>query len=375
MRVVHIIKVIRVAGAEQHLLRLLPGLRGQNVDAQMILLIEPTNDMAHYVRALEEQHIPVRRMVIHRHADVMLIKRLRGELRTLQPDIVHTHLIHADLFGILAARWAGVPVIVTSRHNDDAFRSRQPIKFVNQVLWRMADAGIAISNSIERFSIQVEGAPASKLHRIYYGLDTSIKPLDRNTTRPALEKELGLAGDAILVGMVCRLIEQKGVRYGLQAFQQIAAEFPTARLLIAGEGPLRAELEACAAQAGLTKRVHFLGWRADVPALLSALDVLLAPSLWEGFGLVLLEAMSQQTPVVASAVSAIPEVISSGDSGLLVPPRDVDGLAGALRQLLSDKPLRQYMGLVGRDRLETHFSAAHMVDQTLALYHTLLDGL
>jgi glycosyltransferase involved in cell wall biosynthesis len=168
------------------------------------------------------------------------------------------------------------------------------------------------------------------------------------------------------------LIEQKGVRYGLQAFQQIAEVFPQAHLVIAGKGPLQDELEQ---QTTLGERVHFLGWRDDVPTLLAALDVLIAPSLWEGFGLVLLEAMAQQTPIIGSAVSAIPEVVKHGETGLLVPPRDVDALAEALHQLLRDRPLRQHMGLLGRDRLETQFSAARMVEETVALYHTLLDGL
>jgi glycosyltransferase involved in cell wall biosynthesis len=375
MRVVHIIKATGIAGAENHLLSLLAGQEQRGIDVKMLLLVEPGNVLENYVRALKEGGVAARRMVIRHDTDVTLVKRLRDELRVLQPDIVHTHLIHADLFGTLAARWVGVPVIVTSRHNDDAFRHRRPIKLVNRVFWRMVEAGIAISDSIKRFSIEVEGAPTGKMHRIYYGLDTRIPPLNRSTARNALEQELGLDDDAVLLGMVCRLIEQKGVRYGLQAFQQIAEAFPEAHLLIAGQGPLKAELEQQTAQGALTARVHFLGWREDVAALLAALDLLIAPSLWEGFGLVLLEAMAQQVAIIGSTAGAIPEVVNHGETGLLVQPRSPEALAEALRQLLSDKPLRQHMGLLGRDRLETQFSAARMVEETIALYHTLLDGL
>jgi glycosyltransferase involved in cell wall biosynthesis len=375
MRVVHIIKVIRIAGAEQHLLTLLAGLRQRQIDARLLLLVEPDNDMRDYVDKLEARDIPVQRVVIHHHADIGLLARLRRELRTLQPDIVHTHLIHADLYGILAARRAGVPAVISSRHNDDAFRYQLPVKVVNWMLWRMVSAGIAISDSIARFSIDIEGAPKRIMHRIHYGLDASVKPLDRNAARNTLLQEWALPARAVMIGMVCRLVEQKGVRYGLDAFIQVAPAFPQAHLLIAGEGPLRAELEDRAKQAGLMNRVHFPGWRADVPALLAGLDILLAPSLWEGFGLVMLEAMAQQTAVIASRVSAIPEVVSDGETGLLVAPRDVPALTDALHQLLIDAPLRQHMGLLGRDRMETHFSAGRMVDETVALYHTLLDGL
>lgn len=369
MRVAHIVKVVRVAGAEQHLLALLAGLRARQIDAHLLLLVEPDRPMDDYVAMLDAQAIPVQRLPIYSDVDVLLTRRLIGSLRALQPDAAHTHLLHADLFGIPAARLAGVPVVVTSRHNDDAFRYRLPIRLVNRALWRLADAAVAISDSIARFTIEVEGAPAEKVRRIHYGLDTARPPLDRAAARQALLGELGLPASAVLVGLVCRLVEQKGAAYAIEAFRQVAADFPDAALLIAGEGPLRDSLQAQAAPLG--DRVRFLGWRQDTARLFAALDIFLAPSLWEGFGLVLLEAMAQQTPVIASAVSAIPEVVAGGETGLLVPPRDANALADALRTLLADAALRQHMGLLGRDRLETYFSADRMVDETAALYGEL----
>ncbi len=374
MRVVHIIKVVGIAGAERHLITLLSGLRENHIDARMILLVEPSNPMNDYVRALTERGVPVQTMVIHHHADATLLPRLRRELSLLEPDIIHTHLIHADLYGTLAAQWLGVPSI-SSRHNDDAFRYRKPVITVNRLLWRMIAAGIGISDAITRFSITVEGAKPEQMYRIHYGMDTSIKALDRTEAKKELQAELNLSADTILTGMVCRLIEQKGVRYGLDAFIQISRSFPAAHLLIIGEGPVRAELEAKTRQAGLDERVHFMGWRSDAPRLLAGLDVLLAPSLWEGFGLVMLEAMAQETPIIASAVSAIPEVVSDRETGILVPARDTAALREALGELLKDEALRQQMGLMGRERLETHFSATRMVKETIGLYHTVTDGI
>src|SRR5690606_33724859 len=126
---------------------------------------------------------------------------------------------------------------------------------------------------------------------------------------------------------------------------QVAAQIPNACLLIAGDGPLRTQLEAEAAALGLGDAVRFLGWRDDVAQLMHAFDLLLVPSIWEGFGLVILEAMTHQLPTVASAVSAIPEIVVDGETGLLVPPRDVDALAGALVSLFVDVPLRKHMGM------------------------------
>jgi glycosyltransferase involved in cell wall biosynthesis len=190
-----------------------------------------------------------------------------------------------------------------------------------------------------------------------------------------MRAELGLGADELVAGMACRLVEQKGVQYGIRAFAQVSAQYASARLIIAGDGPLRAPLEAEARAAGVADRVRFLGWRDDVPRLLAALDVLLLPSLWEGFGLVLLEAMGQHLPVIASRVSAVPEIVTDGETGLLVPVRDADALADALALLLGDYDLRRHMGLLAEDRLETHFSAERMVSQTVELYNDLLQGI
>jgi glycosyltransferase involved in cell wall biosynthesis len=371
MRVAHILKVKAIAGAETHLLTLLKGQRKRGIDAQFVIMVSPDNPMDNMVAAAEERGIPIQRLPIHHHADVTVYNRLLRALRDLKPDVAHAHLQHGDLFGIPAARWAGVPVIITSRHNDDIRRRNLPVRLLNQGLWRLADGGIAISEAIRQFSIQVEGASPAKVKTIHYGLDIT-EPLDRNTARAALLGELGLTDDAVLIGMVCRLIELKGVQYVIRALGGIAAQFPNAHLVIAGDGPLRESLGAQAGNSGITNRVHFLGWREDIPSVMASLDVLAVASDREGFGLVILEAMAQHVPVIGTNVSAIPEVIANEETGLLVPPRDVEAITAALTRLLSDKPLRHHMGLLGRDRLETHFSAGRMVDETINFYEDLL---
>ena len=168
--------------------------------------------------------------------------------------------------------------------------------------------------------------------------------------------------------MVCRIVEQKGIPYALQAFQRVSDCFPAANLVIAGDGDLRPQLEALAQELGIDAKVHWLGWRGDAVDLIAAFDVLLLPSLWEGFGLVLLEAMSRRVPVIASRVSAIPEVVVHGETGILVEAREVDELATAMTRLLEDRALRQHMGLLGAARLEEHFSVGRMVSGTVAAY-------
>lgn len=371
MRVAHIIKATRIAGAERHLVTLLPALRSRGVDVKLFLLVEPDKPVDELVAELDARGVPVERVIIRRHVDPGLIGRLRRVLRDFKPDIVHTHLVHADLYGVPAARLAGVKRVVMSRHNDDQFRRLLPFRLMNGVTWRLVDAGIAISDAIARFCVEVESAPRGKVHTIHYGLDMPIQPLDHRRPRADLRRSLNLPADAPVLGIVCRLITQKGIVYGLRGFARVAPEFPDAHLIIAGEGGLRSALESESKALGIASRVHFLGWRDDTAAIMAGIDMLLAPSLWEGFGLVLLEAMAQSTPIIASAVSAIPEIVVNGTTGLLVPPRDPAAVADAIRQLLTDQPLARHMGLLGQDRLETHFSAARMADETMNLYGQL----
>ncbi len=371
MRVVHIVKVTGIAGAERHLLMLLTGLRTRDIDARIIVLVEPDKPVDDFIEALQERDIPAQRLVIHHDLDVTLYWRLYRALRELKPDIVHTHLWHADFFGIMAARFALFNRIISSRHNDDAFRHQAVIRFANRILWWLTSAGIAISDAIRQFSIDVEKVPPEKIHTVRYGMEYDPSTVDRQVASQTIHQELNLPVDAPLVGMVCRLTEQKGIQYGLRAFARIVPDFPQAQFLIAGDGPLRDELQTEVQALDITEQVHFLGWRNDIPTLMGAFDVFLMPSLWEGFGLVMLEAMAQQTPIIGSAVSAIPEVIADGETGFLVPPRDVEALAGALYLLLHDRVLARYMGLLGQDRLETHFSMSRMVEETIAIYEAV----
>ncbi len=373
MRVVHIIKATRIAGAERHLLILLPALKAQGIDVHLLLIEDPAKPVDDLVAGMLAGGVPVTRIRIDHHLDLGLIGRLRCALRDLQPEIVHTHLIHADFYGIIANKLTGNHALISSRHNDDNFRRLLPVKVVNRLLWRMTRAGIAISQAIARFCVTVEGAPPAKITTVYYGLP--LKVVDRNGAASALRRELGLANKALVIGMVCRLIDQKGVSYGLRAFARIVTQFPEAQLVIAGDGVRRAALEAETKALGVAEQVHFLGWRSDATQVLAALDVLLMPSLWEGFGLVMLEAMAQTVPIIGSDVSAIPEVVVAGETGLIVPARDVTALAAALTTLLADAPLRRHMGLLGQERVETIFSVEQMAADTLAVYASVIKTL
>ena len=365
-RVVHIIKATGIAGAEKHLLTLLPALERENLDIHLIVLTEPCKPVPELFSALRAVEVVAERMIIRGHLDPTLPPRLALRLRSLVPVLVHTHLLHADLYGTLAARLAKVPAVICTRHNDDPVRRHRIIRWV--ISWAMDRVSkvIAISKAIAAFTCDVERVGTEKIVCIYYGLE----PIDTDTefSHGVLREEFDWDLNVPLLGFVGRLIEQKGVVHLIHAFVEVRRFVSGAQLLIVGDGAERIKLQNLVAKLGLANSVHFLGWRDDIDAIMADLDVLAVPSLWEGFGLVTLEAMAVGTPVVASHVSALPEIVSDGHTGKLVPPADFKALSAALVRLLVNTSESRDMGLKGCKRLETMFTVDSMVSKHVAVY-------
>lgn len=373
MRVVHLIKAKQIGGAERHLLMLLPALIEGGVDVHLLVLVERYNAMDELFAEASQRGIPAEPIVVKGSIDALIINRIRAKLVELKPDILHTHLIHADTFGMAAAKLARVPHVITSRHNDDDFRSKPAVKWASAIMWRGFKACIAISDAIKKFAIETENCPPEKVYVVKYGIEHEALSQEAfASARKALLSELELTEDAQIFGMACRLVEQKGLSYALEALKQIHEDFPDAHLVIAGDGNLMHELVHQAAELYISDNVHFLGWRNDVNDLMAAFDVFLMPSLWEGFGLVALEAMSKRRPVIASAVTALPEVVEDGQTGLLVPAKDSEALANAMQTLLADRSLRVHMGMVGEDRVEQYFTIERMAEETLVVYRVFV---
>lgn len=364
---VHLIKATGVAGAERHLLELLPGLRARGIDARLLVLTEPGRPVEELFAAAAARGIPATRCVIRGDADPSLWLRLARQLRRLRPDLLHTHLVHADLHGAIAARAAGVRCVVSTRHNDDAFRRRALWRWIHRRQWARLAGAIAVSDSVAKFSREVEGAPEGKVVTVHHGLDLD----DHRSERDAARSELGIEPEQLLIGMVGRLTHQKGFDLGLDAAGRLAREIPSVRLVVTGDGPLRSEIEGRINALGLADRVRLLGWRDDAAKLMAAFDILLVPSRWEGFGLVLLEAMSQETLVVATPVGAIGEIVIDGVTGWIATTPTSDALLERLRIAASDADRRTRMARASRERVLLAFSPERMVEQTLAFYQRL----
>lgn len=361
-----------VSGSENHLLTLLSGLDKDRFEVHFGILAESIHVplLQNYKQTLEDAGVIVSVFVINKYFDLSLLWRLRRYILQKGFRLVHTHLIHADFYGTLAAKLAGTPIIMSSRHNDDRFRRYKPLIWLNRFLARWHSKVIVISDWVGKFLQEVEGISAEKIVCIHYGLEPEeiLKQADPGYVR----RQFQLSENVPVIGTIGRLTDQKGQRYLLQALTQIIPEFPLLRVVIVGDGELRVKLETQTKDLGLEANVIFGGYRHDAIQLLAGFDFFVLPSLWEGFGLVLLEAMALKKAIVASKVSAIPESVIDGETGILVPPKDVAKLVEALLRLLRHRETIGVMGEAGHKRLQQHFSVRKMVEATETLYLNII---
>jgi glycosyltransferase involved in cell wall biosynthesis len=358
VKVLHLMKVKGVGGAEQHLLQLLPALRDRGVDVRFLSL-DAGDDSARFHDALTERGVPWRRVPCGLDVSPRLAAAVARVARAERPDVIHTHMVHADVYGSLAARLTRRP-LVSTRHNDDRYLLG-PFRYVDRAFMRPARSIVAISDAVRAFHARA-GLPDEKLVTIHYGLDEP--PTVPSEVTPA---EAGIPGDAPLVLAIGRLIEQKDHRTMLGAFARVHEEHPEARLAILGWGRLEDELLAERSRLGLDEVVVLPG-RVEPSAWLQRATLFLHTSRWEGFGIVLLEAMLSGLPVVATRVSAIPEIVADGSTGVLVEPGDAAGAAAAVSRLIAEPAAARALGEAGRTRARAQFSVARMTERTIAVY-------
>jgi glycosyltransferase involved in cell wall biosynthesis len=370
IRVLHLITSLERGGAENHLLALMTHANRAEFDFETAVLCGE-GELVPIFRAAGS---PVHLIKARSRFDPLALGRLVALLREGHYDVVHSHLFRADIYGGLAVAQLGAPkpLLVSTRHNDDRFFLNPFVGIVHYVLSARQDMIIAISDHVAHFTLARGVRHPSRVRRVYHGLrPPDTRGAEREGQR--LRRDLGIGGDDFLVGNVGRLAPQKGQRHLVMAMPLLLERVPSAHAVIAGGGDLEPYLRALAEDSGVAERVHVLGPRQDVPALMHALDAFAMPSIWEGFGIVLLEAMAAAKPVVASRVATIPEVVVDGETGLLVPAGDAVALADALASLAHDPDLARRLGEAGRERLRRSFSIDKMVGDTELLYRELVD--
>jgi glycosyltransferase involved in cell wall biosynthesis len=370
--VLHIAKVAGIGGAERHLLSLLPALQRTGLQIGMVVIASDQADR--FISPLRRSGVDVDVLdAPSKDLSIRLARDLTASIRRLHPDIVHTHLIHADLYGQAAARRLGVRG-VASIHSVHDFYRRHPYRFAAKIGGHLASRTIAISRYAAEFIVGAGIVRSDRARIVHYGIDPESWLLSADQRRRA-RNELGLDEGDVVVGMASRLIAGKGHEDAIRATGLAAESDLRIRLVIAGEGPMRESLEA-AARAVPGDRIKFVGFVDDVTRLMNAVDIVCfptQPSLGEGFGLAALEAMAAARPVVASAVASLPEIVDDGRTGVLVPPQQVGLLADAFLRLAADPAERERMGVAARVRAESTFSIDAMVRGTSDVYEEVLD--
>ena len=347
-------------GGQRQVLLTVLGLRERG--HRTVLVAHPEGELA---QRASEGHDLIR-LAPRAEVDLHAGWKLSRIIKDLRPDVVHAHDPHAVALSSLALSFmtsGKCPRLVASRRV--AFHLKGHA--FSRWKYHQVDCFVSASNAIREMLIG-DGIAPDRIVTVHEGID-----LHRVQAEPAanIHAEFWLPTQAPIIGAVAALTHEKGHRYLIDAAALVVRDVPDARFLILGEGELRPALERQIKDLHLEKHVLLPGFRADILSFIRGFDLFVMSSLFEGLGTSLLDAMALSKATVASNTGGIPEVVSHGETGLLVPPRDAPELASAIAILVKDPDRRERMGSAGLERVKRLFSAEQMVDRTLGVYRNL----
>src|SRR3989442_15109459 len=337
MRVLHMQKVAGISGSEAHLLSLLPPPREPGWAVRPLMLHEHEPGAWAFPREPTARGVPLAAIPLRADVDPIAFLRLVGYLARRRPQILHTHLVHADVYGQIAGTLAGIPLRVSTKHGFNEFREGRGFAPADRTVASLAHVHIAISRGLARYLADTEGFDEAGFEIVHYGITPRAEPAPYRGTVPRL----------LCVG---RLIPIKGHIVLLRAFAEAKKTVPGLRLDVAGRGPLEPALRALARELRVEESVRFLGYVAPIQDAIEESAIIVVPSMGEGFGMVALEAMERSRPVIAAAIGGLGELVSDGETGLLVEPGVAEPLQRAIVGLASDLGRAADMGRAGRQR-------------------------
>ena len=377
MKIIHIITSIIRGGAENHLFELVSG----QVTAGHHVIVAYLKGNDYWRKSFEDMGVSVYPLGLRYYGHFMPVYRLLTLIRSFEPDIVHAHMPPAELYTwfslfLLRAKFK----LIISKHLDSDFlgssKKREPTKsgvILTRIVARRAAYIIAISEAVKHYFISNQvGLEECKVKVVRYGINTDPYSSVSRYEVSRFRSSFSVDDDVLLIGTVARLVPQKALHLLLEAFMEFnrTATIKT-KLLIVGVGPLEFELRNKADDYLISEHVIWAGLREDIPVIMNSMDIFVLTSEYEGFGLVLLEAMASKTPVVASNISAIPEVVGSEGSGILVPFGRVDLFVKAFKEL-SENHFRERIGHSGYQRVKNEFTLADMTRKTIEIYESAL---
>ena len=328
---------------------------------------------------IEKSKITVFSVDMNRKYSMKPICQLREIILHQKIDIVHSQGARAEFYARLSNTLAGnsryVSTIAMPVEGFDVnFLRKEVYYFFDRISEKFVDRFLVVSENLKNRLIKSRSIPPRKVIKINNGIEIDyFRPEKQNTYDHKIRQEYGCDDDVVLIGAIGRLVWQKGFEFLIRAIPKITIVAPESKFVFIGDGPLRGKLGALSEELKVKDNVIFAGFRNDIKEVLSAIDLLVVPSLLEGFPMVTLEAMAMEKPIVATRINGITEQITNGNHGILVPPKDHGALADAVLRLIQNKDLSKKFGVTARQRVEQDFPVEKMVAETEKVYLSLLN--
>ncbi|MDD4899306.1 MAG: glycosyltransferase [Candidatus Omnitrophica bacterium] len=293
-----------------------------------------------------------------------------------KPGILHTHLFYANYYGRIAALFSAIPVRIITEHGTHSNFKKFYHHMIDFVLSFFTSRIIAVSLAVKRYLCRFSFIPQSKISVIYNAIDTDRFDLAAGLDKNSLRQKFGLSDSELVFGCISTLVPWKGQDFLLKGFASVAKRFPSAKLCLIGrdDAGFKSDLQAYVRRNDLEKNVLFLGERRDIPEVLRLLDIFVMPSLTEGLGIALLEAMYMGLPSIATNTEGIAEIVEHQKDGLLFKRGDLEGMTNAMLTLASDKEKARQIGSNARLKVDQLFLPRHYMDGLQSLYRQLAEG-
>lgn len=381
IKVLQVIESTGKGGSRNHLCSLVHNLNKDRFRVEVICSNLRDRDFNKDIQGMREAGIKVSILKMRRNisilSDLIAFFKLCSYIKKGRYDILHTHSSKAGFLGRLSARLMGVKVVIHTPHYfcfiaEDMSRVKKFFYFyLEKFAALFCDKIIAVSESQRQDIIKSGLVNSRKVITIENGVD--IYKFSNNGFDISKKKqELGLDNRSIILGTVGILIERKGQRYLIEAVSELIKEGFDVHLIIAGEGILRKDLDTLSDNLGLNGRIKLLGFREDIPQILSLMDIFVFPSLWEGMSLALLEAMACGLPVISTEVHGAVDLIQDNKRGILVEKKDVQGLVRAIRYLISNRKHAKEMGQEAKELIRKNYTSEKQIGKIKIFYLNML---
>ncbi len=363
LRITYLIPTLNLGGTEKHILNLAANLRMRGHDARIATVFKE----GFLAAQVEKCGVPFVCLTSKGWGWRTFIK-IFNWIRSNRVDILHTYLFGFHFFAALPAKLLKIPFVVSSRRELAHWQKKRHL-FIENMGNLCIDRVVCCSHAAQQWTLAKERIQPNKILTIHNGVD--LNRFSPGPHRLKIREEFGVPAAAQVLGTVANFSYEKAYPYLLETMNLILTENPQTWFLLVGSGPLLDKMKCESKKIARSEQIVFTGFREDIPDLMDAMDVFALASLSEGFPNVLLEAMAMAKPVVATDVGGIPELISSGNDGVLVHPKDGKAMAAAILQLLRDPQTASRLGETARNKIASNFTIQKMVDQYENFYLSL----